>query len=98
MPRNDDFLVRRAEKNAQASPSADAQFTYFGPVGVQDRYRFLVVKETGDDISVTPIRDAKFSVGLQAWRWKEAEGGSPETWLVIKTKPSRVDLKRVPKS
>jgi hypothetical protein len=94
IPRKDDFLVKREQKAAESAPGADGSFTYFGPVGVQERFRFLVVREDGDTVSVQPITDAKFKVGLDAWRWKEREGGSPETYLVTKTTPSRVDLKR----
>lgn len=95
MPQPNDFLVKRQEKNASASPDSGAVFTYFGPEDAQDRYRFLVVREAGDDVSVTPITDAKFKVGLKAWRWKEPEGGSPEVYVVVKTKATRVDLRRV---
>jgi hypothetical protein len=95
MPQPSDFLVKRNEKNAMASPAGEAVFAWFGPVDVQDRYRFLVVREAGDDVSVAPISDAKFKVGLKAWRWKEREGGTPETYVVVKTKPTRVDLRRV---
>jgi len=95
MPQPSDFLVKRNEKNAAASPAGDAVFTWFGPVDVQERFRFLVVREAGDDISVSPITDAKFKVGLKAWRWKEREGGTPEPYVVVKTKPTRVDLRRL---
>ena len=91
----DDFLIKRDQKVAEAAPGEGGTFTYFGPSGVQDRFRFLVVREEGDVVSVQPISDAKFKVGLDAWRWKEREGGSPETYIVVKTTPSRVDLKRL---
>lgn len=90
----DDFLVKRERKADEATASAEATFTYFGPSGAQDRYRFLVVREEGDLVSVQPISDARFKVGLDAWRWTEREGGSPETWVVVKTTASRVDLRR----
>ena len=75
----DDFLVKRAEKVADAASGEGGTFTYFGPTGVQDRFRFLVVRADGGALSVQPISDAKFKVGLDAWRWKEREGGTPET-------------------
>lgn len=94
IPRKDDFLVKRQQKAAEAAPGEGGAFTFFGPEGVQDRYRFLVVREEGDSVSVAPISDAKFKVGLTAWRWKEREGGSPMTYVVTKTTPTRVDLKK----
>jgi hypothetical protein len=90
----DDFLVKREKKADDAKAAEDANFTYFGPSGVQERFRFLVVREEGGEVSVAPITDAKFKVGLDAWRWKEREGGSPETYVVVKTTASRVDLKK----
>ena len=93
--RKDDFLVKREQKAAEKAAGEGGSFTYFGPVGVQDRFRFLIVREDGDAISLQPISDAKFKVGLSAWRWQEREGGTPETYVVVKTVASRVDLKRV---
>lgn len=94
MRQKDDFLVKREQKADAAVPADAATFTWFGPAGVQDRFRFLVVREEGDLVSVQPIADARFKVGLDAWRWKEREGGSPETYVVLKTTSSRVDLRR----
>lgn len=90
----DDFLVKREKKAADATASADAPYAYFGPVGVKDRFRFLVVREEGENVSVQPIADAKFKVGLDAWRWTEPEGGTAVRWIVVKTTPNRVDLRK----
>jgi hypothetical protein len=87
----DDFLVRRREKNA---PSDDAQFTWFGPAGTDDRFRFLVTREQGDVISLLPTRDGRFKKGLVAWRWDAAEGGEPTTYRTVKTTARRIDLRR----
>ena len=91
----DDFLVQREKKAEAAANPEGALFTYFGPTGTQDRFRFLVVREEGENVSVQPIADAKFKVGLDAWRWKEAKGGSPESYVVVKTTASRVDLRKM---
>jgi hypothetical protein len=90
----DDFLIKREQKADEANSSSAALFTFFGPSGAAERFRFLVVREDGDMVSVQPIPDAKFKVGLDAWRWKEHEGGTPETYVVVKTTGNRVDLKR----
>jgi hypothetical protein len=95
MRQKDDFLVKREKKADEANAAAAATFTYFGPSGVQERFRFLVVREDADLVSVQPITDARFKVGLDAWRWKEREGGTPETYIVVKTTANRVDLRRV---
>lgn len=99
VPTND-FLVRRTEKAETAHPSADATFAWFGPVDApEQRYRFVVVRDTGADISVVPGADAKFKVGLKAWRWKgpESEDAAekPVVYLVVKTTARRVDLKKL---
>jgi hypothetical protein len=95
MPQPNDFLVKREEKSAQKSPADDAVFTYFGPEGVTQRFRFLVLKEAGDLLSVLPGAEAKFKTGLKAWRWEQVEGGKPTTYLVLKTKPNRIDLRKL---
>jgi len=95
MPQPNDFLVKRDEKSAQKQPSEEAVFTYFGPVGTTQRYRFLVLKETGDLLSVLPGADARFKVGLKALRWDQPEGGSSVTYLVLKTRPNRIDLRKI---
>jgi hypothetical protein len=94
MKQPNDFLVKRQEKNESESPDTGARFTYFGPEDSQERFRFLIVREAGDDVSVVPITDARFKVGLRAWRWKEEKGGAPETYVVVKTKSNRVDLRK----
>ena len=95
MPQPNDFLVKRDEKSAQRNPAEEAVFTYFGPVGTTQRHRFLVLKEGGDLLSVLPGADARFKVGLKALRWDQAEGGSSTTYLVLKTRPNRIDLRKL---
>ena len=92
---NNDFLVKREEKSAQKNPADDAVFTYFGPVGAAERFRFLVLKENGDLVSVLPGAEAKFKTGLKAVRWSEAKGGTATSYLVLKTKPNRIDLRKL---
>ena len=97
LPRKNDFLVKREEKAVAAASGEGGTFTYFSPEGSHDareRHRLLVVREEGDRISVHPTSEARFKVGLTAWRWTEREGGKPETFRVVKTTPTRVDLSR----
>lgn len=98
MPQPNDFLVKRDDKNAQKNPAEEAVFTYFGPVGTTEarqRFRFLVLKESGDTISVLPGADARFKAGLKALRWEKAEGGTSTSYLVVKTKANRIDLRKI---
>ncbi|MCG3135178.1 MAG: hypothetical protein HMLKMBBP_02684 [Planctomycetes bacterium] len=95
-----DFLVRRAEKADAALPATDGTFTWFGPVDApEQRYRFVIVRDSGAEVSVVPGSDAKFKVGLKAWRWKgpqsEDAAEKPGVYLVVKTTARRVDLKKV---
>jgi hypothetical protein len=95
MPQPNDFLVKREEKTAQKNPAEEAVFTYFGPLGTTQRFRFLVLREAGDTISLLPGADARFKVGLKALRWDQLEGGASTSYLVLKTKANRIDLRRL---
>jgi len=95
MAQPNDFLVKREEKSAGKNPAEEAVFTYLGPVGTTQRFRFLVLKEAGDLLSVLPGSESRFKTGLKALRWKEPEGGAWTTYLVLKTRPNRIDLRRI---
>ena len=95
MPQPNDFLVKREEKSAQKNPAGEAVFTFFGPIGTTQRFRFLVLKETGDTISLLPGSEARFKTGLKAMRWDQAEGGTSTNYLVLKTKANRIDLRKI---
>ncbi len=93
MRQPDDFLIRKPKP--EDHPSDEAEFTFFGPPHAEERFRFLVLRESGDDISVLP-GEGRFKKGLDAWRWEEAKGGEPERYIVLKTKHNRIDLRRMP--
>jgi hypothetical protein len=101
MPQPNDFLVKREQKQTEAHPGeGGAEFAWFGPLEAHEqRHRFLVVKEAGDDVSLVPGTEAKFKVGLKALRWKGAKSEDPKevpgTYLVVKTTGRRVDLKKL---
>lgn len=99
IPRGDDFLIKRERAADEANAADDATITWMSPVGESgkdSRFRLLVVREDGDLVSVAPIPETKFKVGLGAWRWADREGGSPAEYVVVKTTPRRVDLRRKP--
>ncbi len=91
MPQPDNFLVKRQNQK----PASDAVFTYFGPVGTTQRFRFLVLREAGEFLSVLPGSEARFKTGLEALRWEGPEGGTSTTYLVLKTRPNRIDLRKI---
>jgi hypothetical protein len=95
MPQPNDFLVKREAKSQLRNPSDQAEFTFFGPVGTTQRFRFMVLKEAGDLLSILPGTDARFKTGLRALRWDQPEGGTSTTYLVLKTRPNRIDLRRI---
>ena len=95
MPQPNDFLVKREEKSAQKNPAQDAEFTWFGPVGTTQRFRFLLLKEAGELLSILPGAERQFKTGLKALRWDQAEGGNSTTYLVLKVRPNRIDLRRL---
>jgi hypothetical protein len=103
MPQPNDFLVKRNEQTVATGKAAEgAPLAWFGPVDAGDqRHRFLVVREAGDDLSVVPGGEARFKTGLKAWRWpgpvQEGVKDEPTTYLVVKTTARRVDLKKVTK-
>ncbi len=88
----DDFLVTRRTEDAKKHPSDEAVFTWFGPEGVESRFRFLVLKEEGALLSVLP-GEGRFKKGLHAWRWDADEGGDPSEYVVLKTRGNRIDLR-----
>ena len=95
MPQPNDFLVKREAKSALRNPADEAEFTFFGPVGTTQRFRFLVLKEAGELLSILPGTDARFKTGLKALRWDQAEGGESTPYLVLKTRANRIDLRRL---
>ena len=95
MARQNDFLIKREDNNALAGATDTSTFTYFGPVGTTQRFRFVVLKEGGDLLSVLPGAEARFKVGLRALRWDAPEGGVSTTYMVLKTRPNRIDLRKL---
>ena len=95
MAKGDEFLRKREVENEKAAPSDAAEFAYFSPMGERkERFKFLVLKEDGADVSILPDQ-GRFKKGLRAWRWEEAEGGDPTSYLVLKTKSNRIDMRRL---
>ena len=92
MANPDQFLRKREVGTAE-----DAVFTWLSPPSPgEQRNKFLLVKEGGDDISILPGSEARFKKGLRAWRFEQEEGGEHEVYMVLKTRHNRIDLRRVP--
>ncbi len=94
MRQPDDFMIRKPKDEDVADEAAE--FAFFGPPHAEERFRFLILRENGDDISLLP-GEGRFKKGLSAWRWSEAKGGDHERYMVQKTKHNRIDLRRMPK-
>lgn len=94
MTQGKDFFTRRKEATEAENPADAAEFTWFSPVDEDQRYRFLVLREGEGTLSILP-GEGRFKRGLRAWRWDAAEGGSHETYVVLKTRHNRIDLQRV---
>ena len=89
---SDQFLSKRDDV-----PSEDAVFAWFSPPEPgQDRVKFLVTREEGDDLSILPGSEGRFKRGLRAWRWEDEEVTDHQVYVVVKTRHNRIDLRRLP--
>jgi hypothetical protein len=94
-----EIFNKKQEKPAvgPAPESAPAgAVAWFGPPDIEQRFRYGVLKEEGDVVSVQP-GVVKFKKGLTCLRWSAPEGGESTLYVVMKTTPARVDLKKVAK-
>lgn len=79
---------------AKSKTSDDARVTWFGPVGEPSvRFRYGILEEEGDLLSVLP-GEGRFKKGLKAVRYGSEEAEEGELYVVLKTRPSRIDLRR----
>lgn len=92
---SDQFLSKRQDEEA---PDGSAQFAWLSPPGhPDDRVKFLVTKEDGDDLSVLPGQNGRFKKGLRAWRWQDEESSDAhDIYVCVKTRHNRIDLRRLP--
>lgn len=68
-------------------------YGWFGPPDTTERFKFFLIKEEGDLLSVQP-GTVKFKKGLTCLRWTEEKGGQSQLYVVLKTTPARIDLKK----
>ena len=88
------FAPDRSEAGLKTSESSDAVFTWFGPTGEPGtRFRYAVIKEEGGLLSIQPA-EGRFKKGLNAIRYLDEEAKEGTTWLVLKTRPNRIDLRK----
>jgi hypothetical protein len=74
----------------------DGTYGWFGPPETTERFKFAIIKEAGDLLSLQP-GTVKFKKGLTCLRWTEEKAGTSQLYVVLKTTPSRIDLKRAAK-
>jgi hypothetical protein len=84
-------LSKAGEKGTEAS---DAVFTWFSPVeDPASKIRYAVIKEEDGVLSIQP-GEGRFKRGLQAWRFADQDGEDHTVWVVLKTRPNRIDLEK----
>ena len=95
MPRGYDvFKKPGADRTFEVPKDAPTEtYSWFGPPDTSERFRFSLVKEEGDLVSVQP-GTVKFKKGLICLRWTAEKGGESQLYVVLKTTPSRIDLKK----
>lgn len=96
MARDDSIFKPDLSKAGSKSKEGDgANWTWFSPPGEPDhRFRYAVIKEEGGLCQILPD-EARFKKGLKAWRFAGEEETDHTVWMVLKTKPNRIDLKQV---
>jgi hypothetical protein len=95
MPRGYD-IFKKPDSDKKVEVPKDAPtgtYGWFGPPDTTERFKFSVVKEQGDLLSLQPGA-VKFKKGLTCLRWNAAEKGESTLYVVLKTTPSRIDLKK----
>lgn len=94
MSREENFTFRPdfSEAGESGIESSDASFTWFSPPEEPEtRYRYAVIKDEGDLLQIQPS-EGRFKKGLKAWRYKGEETEKYSVWVVVKTRPNRIDL------
>ncbi len=88
------FTLDKSKAGAKTAESEEAVFTWFSPVDApKSRFRYAVIKEEGGVVSIQP-GEGRFKKGLTALRWTAEKEGESAVWVVLKTRPNRIDLKR----
>ena len=88
------FTPDLSKAGAQTKPAEDAKWVWFSPSDApESRFRYAVIKEEDGILSIQP-GEARFKKGLDALRWDADKGGTSSRWVVEKTKPNRIDLRR----
>ena len=95
MPRGYDvFKKQGADKTFEVPKDAPTgTYSWFGPPDTSERFKFSLIKEEGDLVSLQPGA-VKFKKGLTCLRWDAEKGGDSQLYVVLKTTPSRIDLKK----
>jgi hypothetical protein len=98
MPRGFDvFKKPGADRTFEVKDDAPTgSYGWFGPPDTTERFKFSLIKEEGDLLSVQP-GTVKFKKGLTCLRWTSEKEGESQLYLVLKTTPSRIDLKKIKK-
>ena len=98
MGRDDNFSFRPdfSDAGQKSSDGDGAEFVWFSPVEEpESRLRYAVIeKEDGGVLKIEP-GEGRFKKGLKAWCFVSEEAEEHTEWLVLKTRPNRIDLKQI---
>lgn len=84
-----------SKSGVKSEKSEDAVLTWFGPVDdVHTRFEYPVIKEEEGIVSIAP-GEGRFKKGLKALRYTSEDTEESTIWLVLKTRPNRIDLRQV---
>lgn len=90
-------IFKKPDKPKEVPADAPKEtYSWFGPPDTVERFRFAILKENGDEVSLQPGL-VKFKRGLTCLRWDAPENGTSQLYIVMKTTATRIDLKRMKK-
>jgi len=92
----DSFRPDKSHAGEKSKESQEAVWAWFSPVGEpRARHRYAVIKEEEGVLSIQPD-EGRFKKGLKAVRYDSEEEQEGREYVVLKTRPNRIDLQPAP--
>ena len=98
MARDEKFSFRPdfSDAGQKSGDGEGASYLWFSPVGEpESRLRYAVIDDELDGMLQIEPGEGRFKKGLKAWCYRSEEGDEHTEWVVLKTRPNRIDLKQV---